>query len=70
MSAIVIVFMPGHDGRLVTEQAAALRAVDSSPQSTDSGNTRSGLGQTSDLDETTPPFWTWFIENPRTSRAR
>jgi hypothetical protein len=65
MSAIVIVSMPAPEGQLVTEQAAALRVVDPLPQSTESDNTRAELPEASNRDQMTPPFWTWFIENPR-----
>ena len=66
MDAIVIVFMPGHDGQLVTEQASTRRMVDLlPPQGTHSDNTGADFRETSNCDQTTPPLWTWFIENPR-----
>ena len=65
MSAIVIVFMPGHDGQLVTEQSAALCGVDALSPSTKSDNTGADLRESSNRDQMNPPLWTWFIENPR-----
>lgn len=64
MNAIVIVFMQGSDGQLITDQGAARRVVDLLPQGTYSDNTKAGLRHTADPDQVTPPFWTWFIENP------
>jgi hypothetical protein len=70
MNAIVIVFTPGHDAQPVTEQVTAARMVGPlPPPATDSDNTRADRRQTSNRDQTPPPFWTWFIENPRRSRV-
>jgi hypothetical protein len=65
MNAMVIVFIPARNGQPVTEQVSPLRAVDFLPQGTYSDNAKAGLHQSSEREQTTPPFWTWFIENPR-----
>ena len=71
MNATVIVFMPGRDSQSLTEQASVLPVVDTlPPQSAESDNTGADLRQTSSRDQATPPFWTWFIENPRRCGAR
>ena len=68
MNAIVIVFIPSRDAQSLTEQTARPRVIDLLPQSIDSDQPKTVLHQISDRDQTTPPFWTWFVENPRACR--
>jgi hypothetical protein len=49
MNAILIVVMPGSENRAPEARAAALPRVAVLPVN----------------DKAPPPFWTWFIENPR-----
>jgi hypothetical protein len=67
MDAIVVVFMPTRDSRPGSEELVALRVVN--PEQPRSGfeNPKTALLDTSE--RTTPPFWTWFIENPRSCGA-
>jgi len=63
MNAIVVVFIPADDGQLPAQQAAGdnlaiLR------QGLGLGMAKTDSRQTSDRNQTSPPFWTWFIENP------
>jgi hypothetical protein len=65
MNAIVIVLAPTQDGHPLTEQAGAVPGLDIWKWSVgqDRGNT--DLRNISGRNQTIPPFWTWFIENPR-----
>jgi hypothetical protein len=65
MKAIVVEFTPVWSGWASPETAAAARLNDSSRLKTDSDRPTAGVPQFSDGDHGTPPFWTWFIENPR-----
>jgi hypothetical protein len=58
MNAIVIVFMPARDSQPLPEQTAARSVADLLPAS-------ASFAASPELDQHTPPFWTWFIENPR-----
>ena len=58
MNAIVFVLMPTRDNEPPAEQAAARPAIDRLPPAASSP-------ERPERDQTTPPFWTWFIENPR-----
>jgi hypothetical protein len=60
MNAIVFVVMPASDSQRLAEQV-----VDLLPTGEGSNHTKASLATTSEPDQTTPPFWTWFIENPR-----
>jgi hypothetical protein len=60
MNAIVFVVMPASDSQRLAEQV-----VDLLPTGQDSNHTKASLAANSEPDQTTPPFWTWFIENPR-----
>ena len=60
MNAIVFVVMPASDSQRLAEQV-----VDLLPTDGGSNHTKASLSTTSEPDQTTPPFWTWFIENPR-----
>jgi hypothetical protein len=68
MNAIVIVLVPTQDGQPLTEQAGVARGLDIW-RSVDQDNGNADVGKTSSRRETTPPFWTWFIENPRSCGA-
>jgi hypothetical protein len=58
MNTIVIVFMPARDSQPMSQQTAARPAVDLLPAS-------ASFLAPPELDQGTPPLWTWFIENPR-----
>jgi hypothetical protein len=60
MNAIVFVVVPASDSQRLAEQVADLL-----PPGEGSNHTKASLAPTSQPDETTPPMWTWFIENPR-----
>jgi hypothetical protein len=48
--------MPSRDSQPLPERAAATPIFDRA-------NVK--RPKTANFDQTTPPFWTWFIENPR-----
>jgi hypothetical protein len=58
MNAIVFVVMPARESQPLAEQAAARPVIDLLPPAASSP-------RISEPDQTTPPFWTWFIQNPR-----
>jgi hypothetical protein len=60
MNAIVFVVMPASDSQRLAEQVADLL-----PTGGRSNRTKARPPKTSEPDQTTSPFWTWFIENPR-----
>jgi hypothetical protein len=60
MNAIVFVVMPASDSQRLAEQV-----VDLLPTGEGSKHTKASPSATSAPDHSTPPFWTWFIENPR-----
>jgi hypothetical protein len=64
MNAILIVLVPARDGQSLTEQAGAARGLDLW-RSVDQDNGNADGRKASSRKQTTPPFWTWFIENPR-----
>jgi len=65
MNAIVIVLVPTPEGQPSTEQAGAVPGLEIWQWRVDQDNGNAGLRETSSRQETAPPFWTWFIENPR-----
>ena len=65
MKAIVAEFAPVSSGWASPEKATARRLDGSSQLKTDSERPKADIPQLSDGDHGTPPFWTWFIENPR-----
>jgi hypothetical protein len=65
MNAIVIVFIPVPDGQRCEEQPVLGGRFDILPRSANLEKTRGRLSQFTDWNQKTPPFWTWFIENPR-----
>jgi hypothetical protein len=69
MNAIVIALVPTQDGQPLTEQAGSAPGLDIWWWRVDRDTGNTDLRKTFDRQETTPPFWTWFIENPRTSDA-
>jgi hypothetical protein len=60
MDAIVFVVVPASDSQRLAEQV-----VDLLPTGGASDRTKASIPATSEPDQTAPPFWTWFIENPR-----
>ena len=65
MKAIVAEFAPVWSGWASPEKAAVVRPNGSARLKTDSDGPKADIPQLSDGDHGTPPFWTWFIENPR-----
>jgi hypothetical protein len=59
MNAILIVFMPTSSSRFAQQQPVT---------NTFSAELPPRLDDTAGDDRSTPPFWTWFIENPRSCR--
>ena len=64
MKAIVIVFMPSRYGQVSSEQTAS-RDTSSGALQVVSDEPKTELARLSNSDQTIPPFWTWFVENPR-----
>jgi hypothetical protein len=69
MNAIVIVLVPTQEGQPLTEQAGAMPGLDVWQYRIDQGNGNARPREVSGPRQTTPPFWTWFIENPRNCAA-
>jgi|GEM_PF-2055820 len=67
MDAIVIVFIPPRDSRLLPEQALGVRHLETWQGNISWQSAKVDLRKTSSRDDEAPPFWTWFIENPRRS---
>jgi hypothetical protein len=65
MNAIAIVLVPTQEGQPLTEQAGAMPSLDVWQQRIDQNNENAALGERSTGQQTDRPFWTWFIENPR-----
>ncbi len=66
MQTIVVIGVPKRDAEPSAEQASVGSINDRSQESIDGGARRTNRSSTSsERDEVTPPFWTWFIENPR-----
>lgn len=65
MKAIVLVFIPPRDVRLLPEEALGVRNLDTGQGNMSWQSAKADLSKTSSSDEVTPPFWTWFVENPR-----
>lgn len=65
MNAIMIVLVPGHDSQPLTEQAGAMPGLEVWQWRIDRENGKTDRGETSRRLPSPPPFWTWFIENPR-----
>jgi hypothetical protein len=61
MKAIMIVFRPAPDGQTPPPQMPAATASDKPGPLADFDGGR----LLSDCNQTPPPFWTWFVENPR-----
>jgi hypothetical protein len=69
MNAILIVLVPMQEGQPSTEQADTVPGRDIWWWRVGQNNGNADLRKTSSRKEATPPFWTWFIENPRTCGA-
>jgi hypothetical protein len=69
MNAIVIALVPRHEGLPLTEQAGAVPGLEVWQWRIDRDNRNAGSGDTPSRRQTIPPFWTWFIENPRSRDA-
>jgi hypothetical protein len=69
MNAIVIALVPTQDGQPLTEQAGAVPSLDVWWWRVGQDKGNAGLPKAVDGKETIPPFWTWFIENPRSCGA-
>lgn len=62
MNAIMVVFIPPRDGQQLAEQATKAGRSDVVPRSV---NLNNGNQEITAPTQKPPPFWTWFIENPR-----
>ena len=60
MKAIVLIFVRTRDVKLPAGQSLAI-SISASLQ----GVAVVGADKSTIHDESAPPFWTWFIENPR-----
>lgn len=67
MKAMVVVFSPACNGQEPSEQPIVSRQNGAAKLEVASDRLETDLPRLSDGDQTTPPFWTWFIENPRRS---
>jgi hypothetical protein len=65
MNALVILLVPTPDGQPSTEQAGAVPALEVWQWRADQNKGKAGFLDSSSRQQTPPPFWTWFIENPR-----
>jgi hypothetical protein len=65
MNAIAIVLVPTQEGQPLTEQAGATPSLDVWQDRIDRNNEKAASGENSGGQQTDSPFWTWFIENPR-----
>lgn len=70
MNAIAIVLVPTQEGQPLTEQAGTMPSLDVWQHRIDQNNGNAALGESSSGQQTNPPFWTWFIENPRSVRRQ
>lgn len=68
MNTIAIVLVPTPNGQPSTEQAGAVPGLDIWHYRVGQ-NGNADLRETSSPTQTAPPFWTWFIENPRNCGA-
>jgi hypothetical protein len=66
MKTIVVVWVPARDAGPSAEKAVAQPNLDGfqSPLSPAIRITKGGI-ESPKRDQSPPPFWTWFIENPR-----
>ena len=69
MNAIVIVLVPTQAGQPLTEQAGAVPGLDVWWWRVGQDNGDGDVRKTASRKKATPPFWTWFIENPRSCSA-
>lgn len=65
MKAIVFVFMPAGEAQSVKAKSAALRVADLFQPGPAVEDVKVNLQRISERKQAAPPFWTWFIENPR-----
>jgi hypothetical protein len=66
MQTIVVVCAQRLEVDVLVSGVTARTAADNLPQSCEPGGRQTILGGNSiNHEEVTPPFWTWFIENPR-----
>ena len=69
MKAIVVVFMPNQNGESSPDNTLVVQERNASPVPVVSGPGARTVSRLAIADKTPAPFWTWFIENPRGSRA-
>jgi hypothetical protein len=69
MNANVIALVPRQDGQPLTEQAGAVPDLDVWWWRVGQEDGNADPPKTSSRKESIPPFWTWFIENPRSCGA-
>jgi hypothetical protein len=66
MKTIVVVCVPTRDGGLSAKKAIAVPNNGTLPGCDDLGIQGASRSlESPKREQSTPPFWTWFIENPR-----
>jgi hypothetical protein len=66
MKATVVIFVRTRDVKLPAGQSLAISAGGSSQEVAVAGADKTnGADKSTIHNESAPPFWTWFIENPR-----
>jgi hypothetical protein len=65
MKAMVVVFSPACNGQEPSEQSIASRHNGAAKLEVASDRPKTDLSRLPNDDQKTPPFWTWFLENPR-----
>jgi hypothetical protein len=70
MKTILVVCVPTRDAGLAAKKASAGLNLDGFQSSVSPANRAvNGRIESSKREQPTPPFWTWFIENPRVGGA-
>jgi hypothetical protein len=69
MKTIVVVFMRNQNGEVSADKTLVAQERSLSPAPVVSGRGARTVSRLAIADKTPAPFWTWFIENPRASRA-
>ena len=69
MNAIMIVLVPAHNGQSLTEQAGSMPGLEIWQCRIDRGTGNTDRNETSSRPPSPAPYWTWFVENPRSCWA-
>jgi hypothetical protein len=72
MKAIVVIFVQTHDLKLPAGEPLAVLISGNSEAVSILGTDKTNRVDKASInqDESVPPFWTWFIENPRPHSSR